>query len=103
MARGHGRNRDSRAVPGGWPCTRTLIGVGTGGAVGGFLGTMVGIGIPEHDERRYKSKLGEGGSLLAVQCRNRDEAGQSKRIMKATGAEDISSPVESPATDVSAA
>lgn len=71
------------------PELATLIGVGTGGAVGGFLGTMVGIGIPEHDARRYEGKLGKGGSLLAVQCWNRDEAEQSKRIMKAMGAEDI--------------
>jgi hypothetical protein len=34
-----------------------LAGVGVGGAVGGFTGALIGMGIPEYEAKRYEGRL----------------------------------------------
>jgi len=36
------------------PIVATLAGLGAGGAVGGFIGALAGMGIPEYEARRYE-------------------------------------------------
>ena len=72
-----------------------LAGLGAGGAVGGLIGALVGMGIPEYEAKRYEGRLKSGGVLLSVHCDTSDEIDRAKKILKATGAEDVSSSGES--------
>jgi hypothetical protein len=45
-----------------------LSGAAVVGAAGGLIGTLVGMGIPEYEAKRYESRLGEGCLLLAAHC-----------------------------------
>ena len=73
------------------PIMGALAGVGVGGAVGGFVGALVGMGIPEYEAKRYEGRIKEGGVLLSVHCDTSDEITRAKKILKATGAEDVAS------------
>jgi hypothetical protein len=73
------------------PIMAGLAGMGVGGAVGGVTGALIGMGIPEFEAKRYESRLQKGGILLSVHCDTSDEIKRSKEVLKATGAEDVSS------------
>src|ERR1700676_1034555 len=72
-----------------------LAGLGVGGAVGGLIGALVGMGIPEYEAKRYEGHLKNGGVLLSVHCDTSEEIDSAKQILKATGADDVSSTGES--------
>jgi hypothetical protein len=73
------------------PIMGTLAGLGAGGAVGGVVGALVGLGIPEFEAKRYEGRVKDGGILLSVHCDSSDEVSRAKDVLKATGADDISS------------
>jgi len=73
------------------PIMGALAGLGVGGAVGGVVGALVGMGIPEYEAKRYEGRVKDGGVLLSVHCDTSDEITRAKDVLKATGAEDISS------------
>lgn len=73
------------------PIMGALAGLGVGGAVGGLVGALVGLGIPEYEAKRYEGRVKDGGVLLSVHCDSSDEVSRAKDILKATGADDISS------------
>lgn len=77
------------------PIMAGLAGLGVGGAVGGLIGALVGMGIPEYEAKRYEGRLKKGGVLLSVHCDTSDEIDSAKKILKTSGAEDISSASES--------
>jgi hypothetical protein len=77
------------------PIVAGLAGLGIGGAVGGFTGALIGMGIPEYEAKRYEGRLQKGGILLSVHCDTSDEIKRAKEIIKSTGAEDVSSTGES--------
>jgi len=79
------------------PIVSALAGLGVGGAVGGFTGALIGLGIPEYEAKRYEGRINKGGILLSVHCDNSEWTSKAKDILKATGAEDISSTGESSA------
>jgi len=79
------------------PIMGALAGLGVGGAVGGIIGALVGMGIPEYEAKRYEGRVKEGGVLLSVHCDTSDEISRAKDLLKATGAEDISSTGEASA------
>ena len=79
------------------PIMATLAGVGSGGVVGGIIGALAGMGIPEYEAKRYEGRVKEGGILLSVHCDNSDWVGKAKDILKTTGAEDVSSTGEASA------
>lgn len=72
-----------------------LAGLGVGGAVGGFTGALIGMGIPEFEAKRYEGRLQKGGILLSVHCATSDEIKRAKQALKMTNAEDVSSTGES--------
>jgi hypothetical protein len=76
------------------PIMASLAGLGIGGAVGGLVGALVGMGIPEYEAKRYEGRIKDGGVLLSVHCDTSDEISRAKDLLKATGAEDISSAAE---------
>jgi hypothetical protein len=77
------------------PIMAGLAGLGVGGAVGGLIGALVGMGIPEYEAKRYEGLLKAGGILLSVHCDTSEEIDRAEKILKNTGAEDISSAGES--------
>ena len=77
------------------PIMGGLAGLGVGGAVGGLIGALVGMGIPEYEAKRYEGRLKKGGVLLSVHCDTSEEIDRAKEVLKATGAQDISSAAES--------
>jgi hypothetical protein len=77
------------------PIMAGLAGLGVGGAVGGVTGALIGMGIPEFEAKRYESRLQKGGILLSVHCDTSEEINRAKEVLKATGAEDVSSTGES--------
>jgi len=73
------------------PIMGALAGLGVGGALGGLVGGLVGMGIPEYEAKRYEGKVKDGGVLLSVHCDSSDEVSRAKDVLKAAGAEDVSS------------
>jgi hypothetical protein len=76
------------------PIIAALAGIGVGGALGGFTGVLIGVGIPEYEAKKYEGRLLEGGILVAVHCETAEEIECAERVLKVTGAEDISSSSE---------
>ncbi|MGO4883839.1 MAG: quinol:electron acceptor oxidoreductase subunit ActD [Bryobacteraceae bacterium] len=79
------------------PIVAALAGVGAVGAVGGFIGAMVGMGLPEYEAKRFEGRIKQGGVLMSVHCDNDDWVKRAKELLKRTGAEDIGSTSESSA------
>jgi hypothetical protein len=73
------------------PIMATLAGLGVGGAVGGVTGALIGMGIPEFEAKRYEGRLQKGGILLSVHCDTSGEIMRAKEVLKATGADDVTS------------
>jgi hypothetical protein len=79
------------------PILATLAGIGVGGAVGGFSGGLIGLGIPEHEAKHFAGRIEQGEILLSVHCVSAESILQAKEIMRQTGAENIASTLESEA------
>ena len=80
------------------PIMGALAGFGVGGAVGGLVGALVGMGIPEYEAKRYEGRIKNGGVLLSVHCDTSAEIDSAKEVLKASGAEDVSSAGEKAAS-----
>jgi hypothetical protein len=70
---------------------------GVRGAVGGIVGALVGMGIPEYEAKRYEGRIKSGGILLSVYCDNSERTKKAKQLLENTDAEDVSSTGESEA------
>lgn len=84
------------AVPGigpliaGGPIVAALAGAGALGIAAGIVGSLIGVGIPEYEARRYEGRVKHGSILLSVHCDSHDWVKRARRILKRTGAEDVS-------------
>ncbi len=79
------------------PIMGALAGIGAGGAIGGLVGALVGMGIPEYEAKRFEGRIKEGGILMSVHCDDSEWVDRAKNILKAAGAEDVSSSGEASA------
>jgi hypothetical protein len=73
------------------PLMAGLAGLGIGGAVGGLTGALVGTGLSEDKAKRFLSHLGEGRTLLVVECDTPEEIANAEAVLKTSGAADVSS------------
>ncbi|MCW1925834.1 DUF3341 domain-containing protein [Luteolibacter arcticus] len=73
------------------PLLAALSGAAAGATVGGIAGGLIGLGIPEIEAKRYENRVSEGNILVSVHAVDGDEVDRAKEILKAAGAEDISS------------
>src|SRR5438552_18061385 len=73
------------------PIMAALSGAAIGAAVGGIAGTLIRLGIPEFEAKRYESKIKGGNVLVSVHSESSDETKRAKEIFERNGAEDISS------------
>jgi hypothetical protein len=76
------------------PIMAALAGMGAGGAIGGTTGALLGLGIPEYQAKRYEGRMHKGGILLSVHADDHEWETKGRQILHQTGAEDISSTVE---------
>jgi len=74
-----------------------LGGIGMGGTIGGIMGALIGLGIPEYEAKRYEGRIRRGSILLSAHCDDSDWAKRARNILSQTGAEDIASTGESKA------
>ena len=56
------------------PLAAGLAGAGAGGLTGGLLGALVGSGIPEERAKVYESGVKEGGIVMGVTPRSKEDA-----------------------------
>jgi len=71
------------------PILAALSGAAIGATVGGITGSLIGMGIPELEAKRYESKLQEGNILIAVHAEDPDEVARAKKIFETAEAADI--------------
>lgn len=71
-----------------------FMATGAGDAVGGAIGALIGLGIPDEQERRYEGQMRKGRILLSVHADDQEWATKGKQILVQTGAQDISSTTE---------
>jgi hypothetical protein len=83
-------------IPAG-PIMAALAGVGVGGTVGGITGSLIGLGIPEYEAKRYEGRIRKGGFLISVHCDDTNWTRKAKAILEKSGADDVSSTGEAPA------
>jgi len=75
----------------------TVAGEAAGEAISGITGALIGMGIPEHEARRYEERIKSGGILLSVHCDNSEWTKKAKELLENTGAVDVSSTGEAAA------
>lgn len=73
------------------PVVAALAGVGARGALGALTGSLIGLGMPEYEAKRFEGRIRKGGILLSVHCDDSDWAEKAKDTLRATEAEDVSS------------
>jgi hypothetical protein len=73
------------------PIVAALAGAGAIGTLGGIIGALVGMGIPEYEAKRYEGRIREGGILLSVHCDNSDWVKRAKEVLEHTGGQDVAS------------
>jgi hypothetical protein len=61
------------------PLAAGLAGAGAGGLTGGLVGGLMGWGLPEERAKSYEAKLREGGVVMGVAPRSREDAVHLKR------------------------
>ncbi|MBK6772767.1 MAG: hypothetical protein IPG78_11730 [Ignavibacteria bacterium] len=63
------------------PIAAGLAGAGAGGITGGLIGALIGSGIPEERAKVYESGVKDGGIVMGVNPRNKEDAD----ILRMTG------------------
>ncbi len=56
------------------PIAAALAGAGAGGLTGGLVGALIGWGIPEERAALYETGIKEGGTVLGVKPRSKEDA-----------------------------
>ena len=72
------------------PLMAALSGAAVGAAVGGIAGTLVGMGIPEYEAKRYEGKIQAGNILISVHSDSSQKTKRAKEIFEEFEAEDVS-------------
>jgi hypothetical protein len=79
------------------PLLAAFAGAGAGGALGWIVGLLVGMRQTEYVAKRFAGRIRRGGILLSVHCDSREWCDRASKILKDTGARNISSASESAA------
>ena len=67
-----------------------LAGLGVKSAVGDLARSLIDIGVPELEAKRYEDRLQQNAILVGVNCSTVDVAGRATEIIKRTGGQDAS-------------
>ena len=71
------------------PIVATLSGLLGGAAVGGFAGSLIGLGIPVEEARRFEKHIRGGGALIAVPIDSKDEQLRAQQLLASIGASHV--------------
>lgn len=64
------------------PIVAAFAGGAAGATTGGLVGALVGLGIPEHEAKRYENQLSKGSVLVAVEAENDDRAEIAREVFE---------------------
>lgn len=67
------------------PIAAALAGAGAGAVAGGVIGALVGAGIPEYRAKVYEVGLREGGILLGVEAKSKEEIESLEQLLEDVG------------------
>jgi len=56
-----------------------------------LAGALIGLGIPEYEDKRYEGKIVGGSALISVHTESNEGVDKAKKIFEQVHAEDISS------------
>ncbi|MGH9613312.1 MAG: DUF3341 domain-containing protein [Bryobacteraceae bacterium] len=79
------------------PIMAMLSGIGVGGTIGGLTGSLIGLGIPEYEAKRYEGRIRNGGILLSVHCDSSEWVKRAEAALEETGGSDIATSGEAKA------
>src|SRR6185312_8224090 len=79
------------------PIMAMLSGIGVGGTIGGLTGSLIGLGIPEYEAKRYEGRIRNGGILLSVHCDSSEWVKRARTALEDTGGSDIATSGEAKA------
>ena len=71
------------------PLMTTLLGVAVGGTLGGLVGALIDLGMPEYEAKLYEGSVREGGILLAVRCPEPSQIESAQKLLEACGAREV--------------
>lgn len=71
------------------PVIDALAGAGAVGVLGGILGAVIGMGMPEFEAKRYRGLIKDGRSLLSVHCESSDWVSRAKHVLKSVGGQGV--------------
>jgi len=71
------------------PIVAAFAGGAAGAATGGLIGALVGLGIPEHEAKRYENEIRDGAVLVAIEADSDERAKLVKDIFKGEDAHNI--------------
>lgn len=71
------------------PIVSALASAGAVGALGGIIGGLAGLRVPEYEAKRFVGRIKRGGVLMSVHCDNDDWVKRARNLLEQTGAEDI--------------
>lgn len=74
------------------PLLIALAGLGFGTSIGGVVGALVGIGLPEHEARFYEDEVVRGGAALVGVATLRHADARTASILHRNGAASITRP-----------
>jgi hypothetical protein len=78
-----------------------LAGLGMRRAVGEIANSLINIGVPELEAKRYEDRLQRRAILLSVRCGTLDEAKRATDTIKRTGGADVCTTAQNPAAAIS--
>lgn len=76
------------------PIIAALSGSAIGGALGLLVGSLVGLGIPEYEAKKYESQLRKGFVLISVNANDSKRIDRAKEIFQQENAHDIATSSE---------
>lgn len=76
------------------PIMAALSGAAVGTATGGVVGSLVGLGMPEFEAKRFDAKIREGNILISVHTESGKQKDVAKDVFKRNNADDISTASE---------
>ncbi len=79
------------------PVLASIAGAGAGGILGWIVGFLLGLRTTEYVAKRYAGRIRRAGILVSVHCDTQEWCDRAKKILKDTGAQNISSTSEAAA------
>jgi hypothetical protein len=71
------------------PVVDALAGAGAVGVLGGLVGAVIGMGVPEFEAKRYRGLIKDGRSLLSVHCDSSDWVTRARHVLKSVGGQGV--------------